>query len=74
MTKFTKQELVYIEKIMDINASIGIQKYENLCKIRQIGFTSKVEKETVERMQTDLNKALNITNQIRDKIERVLKE
>ena len=73
MIKFTKEELKYIEMNMDIIASIGISRLDSFSKIRSIGFSSKIEKETIERMEKDLNDAQKITNQIRDKIERYLK-
>ena len=73
MIKFTKEELKYIEMNMDIIASIGISRLDSFSKIRSIGFSSKIEKETIERMEKDLNDAQKITNQIRDKIEKYLK-
>ena len=71
--QFTKEELKYIEMNMDLNASIGIQRLDSFSKIREIGLSSKIEKETIERMEKDLNDAQKITNQIRDKIEKYLK-
>ena len=71
--QFTKEELKYIEKMMDLNASVGISRLDSFSKIRSIGFSSKIEKETIERMEKDLNDAQKITNQIRDKIEKYLK-
>ena len=51
MIKFTKEELKYIEMNMDIIASIGISRLDSFSKIRSIGFSSKIEKETIERME-----------------------
>jgi Fe-S-cluster containining protein len=70
--KFTKEELIYIEKVMDINATFGIDRLKKLKEIKRIGLDSHTEKEIIKRQETDLYEAIQITNKIRDKIENMI--
>ena len=68
--KFTREELEYIEKIMDNHASYGIEKLEKIREIIRIGTDSKIEKETIEQMEMDVNRSWKVSKSIRDKIEK----
>jgi len=67
--KFTNEELIYIEKIMDINYSQGIAWLEKLVGIRNLGIKSKVEEELVTNAEKELKESQKATKAIRIKIE-----
>ena len=68
---FTKEELDFIEKIMDIQYSFGLDKFNTFEKLKQIGTNSKVEEEIISNGIFELNRSLKVVKSIRDKLEEV---
>lgn len=70
--KFTEEELLYIEKLMDINASMGGEKISKT--IETFMFAKSMGDEEKSKLLSnvimELGEAQLITKSIRDKIEK----
>lgn len=75
MINFTTEELLYIEKMMDINCSYGLKNLkENIELYFLICEHNKEYKKIIANNILELQEAQNITNSIRHKIEKWRKE
>lgn len=77
--KFTKEELRYIEKVMDINASILNTSFRKHCENFVMLQMQQKDKEYIEMLKfcvsqiEELYRASHVTNSIRKKIEEIWK-